>query len=116
MVSRRNVFAQILIAIGIVMVAIFNLVPLVWGILASFKPVHQLVTYPPTLFDFKATLEHYQTVVGGSFMMGVRNSALYSFASVVVALVIGAFAAFGFDRFEFRGKSTMFLLIIACIP
>lgn len=116
MVSRRSYFSSFLIGLGIVLVALFNLVPLFWGILASFKPVHQLVTYPPTLFDFDATLQHYETVVESSFMLGVRNSAFYSIGSMAIALSAGALAAYGFDRFEFRGKGALFLLIVACIP
>lgn len=116
MVSRRNIFVSLLIGVGVVLVALFNLVPLVWGILASFKPLHQLVSYPPTLFDFDPTLEHYKTVIGSAFMTGVRNSGLYAIGSMAVALSAGALAAYGFDRFEFKGKGALFLLIIACIP
>ncbi len=116
MVSRRSFLASFLIGLGIVVVAVFNLLPLLWGILASFKPVHQLVSYPPTLFDFDATLEHYERVVESSFLVGVRNSALYSIGSMAIALSAGALAAYGFDRFEFRAKGALFLLIVACIP
>lgn len=116
MVSRRSFFASFLIGLGIVVVAVFNLLPLLWGILASFKPVHQLVTYPPTLFDFDATMQHYERVVESSFLVGVRNSALYSIGSMAIALSAGALAAYGFDRFEFRAKGALFLLIVACIP
>lgn len=116
MVSRRSLLANAMIAIGVVLIVLFNLAPLFWGVLASFKPVQQLVTYPPTLFDFDATLQHYETVIGGAFMTGVRNSALYSIGAMVIALFAGALAAYGFDRFEFRGKGPLFLLIVACIP
>lgn len=116
MVSRRSVWTNILIGIGVLLIALFNLVPLFWGVLASFKPMHQLVAYPPTLFDFDPTLEHYRTVFGSAFMTGVRNSAIYSVGAVAIALFIGALAAYGFDRFEFRGKGALFLLIVACIP
>jgi multiple sugar transport system permease protein len=116
MVSRRSLFANLLIGSGIVVVVVFNLVPLLWGMLASFKPVHQLVTYPPTLFDFEATTQHYERVVESSFLVGVRNSALYSIGSMAIALSAGALAAYGFDRFEFRAKGALFLLIVACIP
>lgn len=116
MVDRRSVVVSILIFFGVLLVAVFNLVPLFWGMLASFKPVHQLVSYPPTFFDFDPTTEHYRTVAESSFMVGVRNSALYGFGSMAIALSAGAMAAYGFDRFDFKGKGTLFLLIIACIP
>jgi multiple sugar transport system permease protein len=49
-------------------------------------------------------------------MTGVRNSALYAVGAVLIGLTAGALAAFGFDRFHFRGQSTMFLMIVASIP
>lgn len=107
---------DLLIGAGILAMAMANIVPLAWGVLASFKPVGQLVTYPPTLFDFNATIANYVAVVEGGFLLGVRNSALYSFAAVILALSLGALAAFGFERFAFAGKETMFLLVIASIP
>jgi multiple sugar transport system permease protein len=116
MVSRRNILVEVLACLGIAIVIAFNLVPLVWGVLASLKPVSQLVTYPPTLFNFNATLENYREVIAGGFLTGVRNSALYALGAVVLGVTGGALAAFGFDRFSFRGRKLMFLLVVASIP
>ncbi len=48
-------------------------------------------------------------MIHSAFMTGVRNSALYAVGSMAVALSAGALAAYGFDRFEFRGKGALFL-------
>ena len=106
------------IAMGVVVlsIALLNIIPLAWGVLASFKPPSQLITYPPRLFDFNATWENYISVVEGGFMNGVRNSTFYSFAAVALALAAGGLAAFGFERFHFRAKGTMFVFVIASIP
>jgi multiple sugar transport system permease protein len=114
--SRKKLWIDSLIAIGVLLIALANVIPIVWGALASFKPVAQLVTYPPTLFDFNATLENYERVFGGNFLTGVRNSFLYAVGAVVLALAAGALAAFGFDRFGFRTQGAQFLLIVASIP
>ena len=116
MVEKRSFWLDVVIAIGLAVIVFANFIPILWGVLASFKPVSQLVTYPPTLFDFDATLENYVHVVESNFLSGVRNSALYGFASVAVALGAGALAAFGFDRFRFRGHETAFLVVVASIP
>ncbi len=117
MVSRRRpLYLDLLIAIGILLIAIANVIPIAWGILASFKPVSQLVTYPPTLLDFTATLDNYRATIQGGFMTGVRNSTLYGIGAVALALVAGSLAAFGFCRFDFRGRDTLFLVIVASIP
>lgn len=116
MVEKKNIFAEVLIGIGIFFVIAFNLIPLIWGVLASFKPVTQLVTYPPQLFGFDATMQNYRNVVAGGFLTGVKNSTLYAAAAVTMGLSLGALAAFGLDRFTFKGRGVIFLLVVASIP
>lgn len=116
MVEKRNMLVELLIGAGILLVLAFNLIPLVWGALASFKPTGQLLTYPPTLFDFDATTQNYATVIAGGYLSGVRNSVFYAALTVVIGLAAGSLASFGFDRFPFRGRRVMFLLVVASIP
>jgi multiple sugar transport system permease protein len=116
MARRRLSLIDLAIGFGIFLVVMANVLPLAWGIMSSFKASNELVTYPPTLFGFTPTLENYHHVIGGGFMTGVRNSALYAFGAVAIGLAAGALAAFGFDRFAFKGHATMFLIIIASIP
>src|SRR4051812_29394822 len=116
MVEKRNILIELLIGAGLLLVLAFSLLPLIWGALASFKPVSQLVTYPPTLFNFDATLHNYETVIAGGFLSGVRNSVFYAAMTVLIGLAAGSLAAFGFDRFHFRGRWVMFLLVVASIP
>ena len=117
MVSRRRpLYLDVLIGMGILALVIANVLPMFWGLLSSFKPFQQLVTYPPTLFDFTPTLANYQTVFDGGFMVGVRNSAVYALAAVALGLACGSIAAFGFDRFNFAGQAAMFMVIVASIP
>jgi ABC-type glycerol-3-phosphate transport system permease component len=113
---KRHPAVSALIAVGILTVVVANVLPLFWGLLSSFKPFAQLVTYPPTLFDFTPTLDNYRTVFDGGFMTGVRNSAVYALVAVALGLACGSFAAFGLDRFSFVGQATLFLVIVASIP
>jgi multiple sugar transport system permease protein len=116
MVEKRNWWLDILVWLGLSVIIIANFLPLLWGALASFKPVSQLVTYPPNLFGFEATTQNYQDVFEGNFMTGVKNSLLYGIAAVTISLSIGSLAAFGFDRFRFKGHGLAFLVIVASIP
>ena len=116
MSSRRPLYVDILIGLGILLIVLANVVPLAWGVLSSFKSLNELVTYPPNLFAFTPTLENYRRVVDGGFLVGVRNSALYAFGAVLLGLAAASLAAFGFDRFQFFGRNSFLLLVIASIP
>jgi len=95
---------------------ILSLMPIFWGMLASFRTETALLAYPPTISNFDPTLENYRRIVDGGILVGVRNSLLYAAASVVLGLILGSIAAFGFDRFQFAGKHGLFLIVVASIP
>lgn len=46
----------------------------------------------------------------------MRNSLFYAIVSIAIGLIVGALAAFGFDRFVFRGQASIFLLVVGSIP
>lgn len=115
MVERQNIF-NVLIFAAVLLLIFANIVPILWGFLAAFKPVSQIVTYPPNLLAFDPTIENFSKVVESNFLTGVRNSFVYGAGAVILALTAGSMAAFGFDRFRFRGHGVLFLVIVAAIP
>src|SRR4051812_8119728 len=117
MAKRRKltVFNGLMSAFVLVVIAV-NMATVTWGILASFKPTRELVTYPPQLFQFEPTLEHYVAVIRSGFFAAVTNSAAYGVVAAVAVILFGSMAAFGFGRFTFRGRETLFLVIVAGIP
>jgi len=107
---------MLLATLGLVVIVVLNLAPLVWGVLTSFKPPTEIMTDPPVLFSFTATLEHYRTVIGSDYMLAFRNTSIYSIATVILGVLLASLAAFGFDRFRFRFRQPMFLMVVASIP
>jgi ABC-type glycerol-3-phosphate transport system permease component len=108
-----------LVAIEIFILLLFitlNIVPVLWGVLTSFKNPRDISAFPPKVINFIPVLEHYRTVVAGglfkSMMVSVRNSAL----TIIVGTMLAAITAFGFDRYRFRGRSILFFCIILGIP
>jgi len=114
--ARRPLILDLLIFAAVLLIVAVNLLTLGWGLLASFKPVSQLVVYPPTLFDFDPTLDNYRKVVDSGFLIGVRNSGLYGVSAAIMVIIAGSMAAFGFCRFSFRGRELVFMLVVAGIP
>jgi multiple sugar transport system permease protein len=95
---------------------VLNLLPLVWGIVTSFKSDADLFRFPPTLIDFTPTWANYQRVFASGFGWSFTVSVIYALATVVLALTLAVPAAYAFDRFEFPLRQPLFLLVVACIP
>src|SRR5215207_9432639 len=86
--SRRMLPAVtgIVVALLFGLLAILNLLPLVWGILTSLKSQPDIFRFPPTLFDFVPSPENYIRVLGSGFMDNMRASLFYSGATVLGVL------------------------------
>lgn len=107
---------RILIWIAVAGLVGIYLSPIIWGALASFKTASEIVSYSESIFSFSPTLNNYRSVLDGDFYIGLRNSALYGFASVAIGLMVASLAAYGLDRFSFPGRSIALFVVVACIP
>lgn len=96
--------------------ALVNLVPVVWGVLTSFKGEADLFRLPPTFFDFTPTLANYQQVIDSGFMGSMGVTLAYGIGTVVATLALALPAAYAFDRFTFPLRKTLLFLVVASIP
>lgn len=92
---------------------LYTLFPIFWLILTSLKTPRDIFAVPPKLI-FTPTLANYlynfeQNQLGLYFF----NSVVISLSAMLVSLVVGSLAAYGFLRFHFRGGATLFFLALA---
>ena len=104
-------------------VALFNLFPLVWMIITSFKSPGSAFRIPPDLYpDLLFTSDRFenyrQVLVEDSFIRYSANSFFIAVANAVGQVVTGSLAGFAFARMRFRGANLMFALLLgsAVIP
>ncbi len=97
-------------------ILVVTLAPIIWGVATSFKPRRELFSYPPSLLGSSVSLEHYDNIFRSGFWLGMRNSAFYSVSSILLVLVLGVPAAYGFQRCHFRLKRLLFYFVVAGIP
>ena len=119
-------------------VAIISLIyfaPVLIIIITSFKVQTEALAVPPKLFPgtlfglipeqfvFTPTLENYTSVFNRAFTTGGAvestgfdrfffNSLFIATVSVLLALVIGTLAAFGFSRYPLKGNDTYLFIIL----
>jgi ABC-type glycerol-3-phosphate transport system permease component len=95
------------------------LVPLAWVLLGSFKPASEIFAFPPTILPHEFTLDNYVDVIRRTALPSyLYNTAIVTGITLVLALLIGTVAAFGFSRWDFPFKNTLLvtLLILQLIP
>lgn len=90
--------------------------PLLWMFTTSLKPQAEVVTWPPSILPRIWMPSNYTTILtSGSFGRWLLNSLFCSSAIALGNLVIGAPAAFAFARLRFKGKTILFLVVVATL-
>jgi len=96
--------------------------PVLWIILTAFKSYADALAIPPK-FIFEPTLENFYSVFSRSYSAGAEavdtgfdlfffNSIFIAGASVLLALIIGTVAAYGFSRHPLKGNDTYMFIIL----
>jgi multiple sugar transport system permease protein len=89
------------------------ILPIAAALLYSIRPTGEYAMLPTTWIN-RASLEHYKTVlVERGFRLYALNSLTTTLSSIVISLVIGIPAAYGFSRFIFRGKNFSFSFVLS---
>ncbi|HBG00982.1 MAG TPA: carbohydrate ABC transporter permease [Firmicutes bacterium] len=98
------------------LLAIAFLAPILWTLMTSLKPTHQILTYPPQLLPEQFTLEHYRTILtvnDGEFMRYVINSLIVTSGTIFVVIVVSSLAGYAFAYLRFPGINIFFVAILA---
>jgi multiple sugar transport system permease protein len=89
---------------------IWTMFPIYYLFITSVKPAKQLFETPPRMIT-KPTLSTYNDIlVEKKFYRFFVNSFVIAVSATVLALVLGALAAFAFSQWKFRAKEGVFFL------
>jgi multiple sugar transport system permease protein len=107
----RKRFAQGGEIVATLIVIFFVMFPLVWMILGAFKS--EIDIYSTRLL-FKPTLDNFRAIFASPTLLGSHTwvSALVSFLTVAITIPLGAAASYVISRHRFRGRNTLFLIIL----
>jgi len=96
----------------------YFLLPLAWLFIASTKSIGDLFgtfglwfAHDFHLFQNVRELFATRTLDGGTYLVWIRNSALYSVTSAVAAALLATAAGYGFAKFNFRGREALFWMV-----
>jgi len=94
---------------------IITLIPFIWMVASSFKSSSQIFAQLSP-FSYKAllpgtSLEAYKNIFAKEFGTAIFNTALIATITIFTGLLTNSMAGFGFAKFDFPGKTILFILV-----
>jgi putative chitobiose transport system permease protein len=114
----RSIWGNIFIILVLGLIAVFMALPLVYTISMAFKPIDELLLFPPRFFVIRPTFNNFRTlfgVMGNSFVPFSRylfNSLFISVVGTVGHVIVASMAAYPLAKHKFPGSNFLFGLII----
>lgn len=114
--------ANLVIAVLLLALALFFIVPVLWLVLATTKTADELIHDGPlsvgSLTSIGTAWQHLIAFQDGVLLVWLRNSAVYSVLTLVVTLVTSIPAGYALALMNFRGRKTLLAvtLIVMIMP
>ena len=96
------------------LMALFMLLPIIFIIVHAFKPISELLEYPPKFYVINPTLDNFKNLFNQTTQSSIPFSR-YLFNSISVTLVgvaatifITSLTAFALSKLRFKGKKLLF--------
>ena len=119
--NGRSFAGNIALFIALVVFATFFLLPVIFMINNAFKPLYELMRFPPTFFVRDPTLEHFSSL-GALFSNSlvpisvyIFNSLLFLFVGTIGQIIFASMAAYPLAKFEFFGAGFLNKLILLAL-
>jgi multiple sugar transport system permease protein len=94
--------------------AFFVLLPFLWMVSASFRPEGDIIARPTSLIPATVTFAHFLDIwTRIPFGRQLVNTVVFAGAVTSVSLLFDSMAAYALARFEFRGRTVIFVVIVA---
>ena len=127
---RTPAFGRSLVRMGgVVLLLLWSLGPVYWGVISSLMRTTDLAAQPPHLLPPTVTFSHYANLLGiastyqgeatasvwPQFRRALTNSLVTSLAATALTVALAAFGAYAFTRLRFPGRNALFALTIATL-
>jgi multiple sugar transport system permease protein len=94
------------------------LLPFVWTISTSLKKSKDIIKYPPEWVPSDVTFEHYNAIWhmnNNSFQNYLLNTVILTTLAVLIIVLIGGLAGYGFSKLTIPFKKLFLLLILTAL-
>ncbi|MBN3893871.1 MAG: carbohydrate ABC transporter permease [Nostoc sp.] len=106
-----------LLYILLTLYAIVTIIPFLWALSASFKPLSEIVSGEPNFFPKNFTLDNYKQIFLQEplFWRWLFNSVAIAVSVTLLNLLLNSMAGYALARLRFVGKRFWFFLILTVL-
>jgi len=114
MKTRTQAMIRAWLGYGLGGLSAFLLVlPLIWVVSTSLRPLSEVTSTPPVVFPRSITFNAYVDLwAAAPFDAYILNSILISLSTALIALAFSISAAYAFARFRFPGATALLMLVV----
>ncbi|MFN6570518.1 carbohydrate ABC transporter permease [Dendronalium sp. ChiSLP03b] len=115
-ISRFS-WLKILLYVLLTVYALITLIPFLWALSASFKPLSEIVNGEPNFLPKNFTLDNYKQIFLQEplFWRWLLNSIVIAVSVTLLNLAFNSMAGYALARLRFVGKRFWFFLILAVL-
>ena len=124
-IGKRHLFSfnisTVFLFLFLFLIVCFTALPLIYVISTAFKPLHELVAYPPRFFVRNPTAQNFNdlfsTLSSASvpFTRYIFNSLFTAGTTVALTVLISCMAAYGLVKRRPAGSGFLFSLVLAAL-
>jgi len=114
-VIRKTISLSISYLILTMMAAIF-VIPFLWLVVTSLKPINQVFTDPPIWIPHPILWSNYKdalTTPAFPFLKLLRNTLFYVIMTTIGTVISSSIVAYGFSRLRFQGRDVLFAITLS---
>nr|WP_026082373.1 carbohydrate ABC transporter permease [Mastigocladopsis repens] len=113
----RTWWLKVLLYVVVTLYAVITLIPFLWALSASFKPLPEIVSGEPNFLPKNFTLDNYKQIFFQEplFLRWLFNSVVIATSVTVLNLLFNSMAGYALARLRFRGRHFWFFLILAVL-
>lgn len=113
-INMNEKIKKIAVYIGLCILALAFLFPLFWAAITAVRNPAELGQFPMSIIPKEIHLENFVTAwTAQPFTKYLCNSLIVTVLAVIGMVFSSAVVAYGFARFDFKGKSFLFVLMLS---
>lgn len=114
--GKGRFWLQGLLYLLLTLYAIVTLIPFLWALSASFKPLSEIVSGTPNFLPKQFTIDNYRQIfLQPLFLRWIFNSVAIAISVTLGNLLFNSMAGYALARLRFRGRQAWFFLILAVL-
>ncbi len=110
--EKKNTLSTVVAYVIVILVLLWTVFPLYWLVITAFKPLEEFMTYPPTFWPTRWTLDNFvEGLVRQQGAPAILDSAVIALGTFVLSMAVGVPAAYSIARYKTGGEDLSFTVL-----